>query len=700
MAMTTHYWIRGERGADRVAARSGLDLPPLLATVSAHRRRRGPYTAAGALVRSIADDALRRRPELGPRHHIELLTSAPELTGRVPAIKVPLEMTTAAGSRTRYQARLHTLRVAHGLVDFLHAYLHALGGERRTLVIEDIHEADPSDREFVAVLLRRTPPELLTVVVGGDRAPVTDPPGPMTVSLPAMLAAHTAPVDAPPAPRRPGAPGTAAAYVERDGTSDDPALLAAYRDCPAARRAALHDARATVLSGLGEESLSFGAIVYHHEHGTDPAGAGATMLRAAQLHFKSLGLYHAAVDYGLRGRGLVDREAPDQLWWRFTGDITTSLSALGRAEEAEGIYAELRALTDDPEVHMHTAYATAMLYARHYGDDRRDPHLARQWLHVAVAISSLLPDPKDRAFYTVFNRNGIALVETRVGRADAALELLNSGMCRLDEVLAPGEQLLHRTGLRYNRAQVYIMTGRLDEALADLDTVIEVDPHFHDHYFNRGNVLRRLGRTAEAVEDYGRALALSPPYPEAYYNRADALLELGDLPGALADLSRVIELDPDNADARLNRASIRQDLGDDDGALEDVAAGLALRPADARLLCLDGQLRAARGAAEEAWTSLSAAVAADPALAQAWAIRGMCAYEAGDLDAALADLDRAAQLLDSPQIRYNRAVARQEAGRFADAAEDYRAVLDMVDDEDARTQLYACRLAAAAAGRG
>ncbi|MEO3776553.1 tetratricopeptide repeat protein [Micromonospora sp. B11E3] len=719
--MGSHYWISADRRADRDRLRAGLDLPPLLARVEAHRRLRGPYSAAGAVLRAVGGDALARCPELGPRHHIEILTAAPEFEGSVPRIRSTLEQESESGARTRYQARLHTLRIAHGLTEFLRDYLAALGDGPRTLVVEDVQEADPTDHEFVAVLLRRLAPSQLTVVVGTAAEPPAEAPGPVSISLLAALRDRTVRLAAPAAPGASGGPAGVAgsgsdatpsagldaaalgelarAYVATECTGDDPRQRAAYRALSAADRAALHDERRQALLARGERSLLLGAVPYHAEHGSDPTGAGAAALREAQLYCKNLGLYHAAAELGERGRAVVDRASRPELWWDLTGDVTTSLSAIGRAEEAEALYGEARAISTDPLIHMHAAYGTAMLFARHYGDQRRDSQRARRWLNQAVAIASLLPDPKERAFYSVFHRNGIALVETREGRPEEALRLLNEGIARLDQELEPGEQLLHRTGLRYNRAQVYGMSGRLEEALADYSSVIEVDPNFHDHYFNRGNILRRLGRNKEAVEDYERALRLSPPFPEAYYNRGDARLELGDVNGALADFDRVLELDPEHVDARLNRAGLRCDLDDVDGAWADVTAGLALAPENPHLLCVKGRVLVERGEAEAAREAVSAALRIDDGLAEAWAIRGGLGYESGDLATAIADLSRAVELLGAPEIRYNRAVVYEAAGRFAEAAADYRAVLEVADDTDAAARLDDClRAASASAG--
>jgi tetratricopeptide (TPR) repeat protein len=712
--MGNHYWIRAELRRDRERIRSGLDLPPVLAVVDAHRRLRGPYTAAGTLLRLIAPDALQRCPELGVRHRIELAETTPELHLAVPPRERTLEATVSAREHSRYPARLQTWRLSHGVVEFIRDYLAAVG-EPRTLVVENAQHADYTDHEFLGVLLRRVSPELLTVVVGTAPAGVTSPPGPVAIRLADELGRYTTALDGPPAAA--GSPGTAAdpavagarpaepeiagtavaelaaAFVDSDGTSDEPRLLAGYRRLPADRRAALHDARAAELQAREEPSLMLGAVTYHLEHGTDRAAAVAA-LTTAQLHCKLLGFYHTAAELGLRGRALVDPHSDWDAWWQFTSTMTVSLSAAGRAEEAEGHYHEAHRRTIDPVLHMNISYATAMLYARHY-DERRDSARAREYINIAIAFADLLPDPKERAYNAVFMRNGLALVEVRDGNNAEAVRLLDEGMARLDRDLDPGEHRMHRSGLRYNRAQVLAMGGRLAEALAEYRAIVVDDPNMPDHHFNMGNLLRGLGRTEEAIANYERALALSPPFPEVYYNRGDARMELGDLAGALADFGRVLELQPGNVDALLNRATVHRDLGELAEAWADVQAGLALEAGNARLLCLQAGLLAERGEPQAAYRAASAAVQADPRLAEAWAVRAGLAYQDGDLAAAMSDLDRAVELGDTPEIRYNRAVAYEGAGRYAEALADYDAVLANLDDEDARMRRETCRKAVA-----
>jgi len=700
--VSSHFWVRADRAADRERLLAELRLPPVLAVVDAHRRLRGPYTAAGTVLRLIGPDALRRRPELGPRHHVVIQQTTPELRVAVP--DMGFDIASMVEHQTRFLARIHTLRLSHGLCDFIQGYLAALE-EPRTLVVSNLQHADPTDLEFMAVLLRRMDPARLTVVACTGAGEVADPPGPIPVSIGAALAAYATPVAAAapdsgdtgePEPDLDGAEVAELArrFVVSDGISDDQWLVAAYHRLPPAQRAALHDERAAALTALGEPSLLLGAVPYHAEHGSDPAGAGARAVRQAQQQCRLFGFYHAAAELGLRGRRLVDRDTDWERWWKFTSDTIVCLSSAGRADETAALIEEVRQLSQSPTIQMHLAYETAMLYARHYDDAKRDFGLARGWLNLAISISTVLDDSRERTYHTVFNRNGLALVEVRQGRFDEAIRLVTEGMERMDRELEPGDFHQHRIGLRYNRAQVYVMVGRYEEALSELSAVMEVDEFFPDHYFNRGNVLRKLGRTADAVVDYTRALEISPPFHEAYYNRAACLVELGDLDGALADYGRVVELDPDNADARLNKASVLRELGDPEAALREVAGGLDVRPDHAHLLALRGQLLADLGQEEAARAALLAAVGNDPSLAEAWAVLGELQFEAGALDVAAEAFDRAVELGGTPEMRFNRAVVHQAAGRFAAALADYDAVLAVIDDPDARSGRDECLRAA------
>ncbi len=691
-----HYWVDAPGRNQRAAIIAGLVIPPpLLPVTSAHRRLRGPYTAAGTIVRGLAARAIEQFPALVSAHDIEILSVAPELRGQIPATRETLTSLAVPEERTRFYSRLRTLRIAHGLTEFLRDYVARIGGPR-SLVVDQVDSADQTDQEFISVLLRRLDPALLTVVVGTGGA-ARQGLTPLAETLTRYARRYDAGLPDEPVPatvmgdtrrtRR-----LAAAYVDSDGTDDAPELEAAYLALPAAERARLHDARAAELAAAGEHSPRLGAIPYHREHGTDPSGAGTKALREGLDYCIDMGFYEATVDFGRRGRAAIDWQRQRELWWVFTTKMTTSLAALGRPAEAEELYDEARAIDTSALVHMQAAYATAMLYTRHHDEERRDHRRALGWINEAIAIAALLPGVRERAFNTVFNQNGLALIKNHLGEPEEALRLVNEGLERLDRELDPDEHRLHRSVLRYNRAQVYAGMGRLDEALADYTAVIGEDPHYPEYRFDRAGLLRRLGRDDEAVAEYETAMSLSPPFPELYYNRADLRSAQGDLDGALADFGYVLELDPDYVDAYINRAGILAGEGLLAAARRDVAAGLAVVPGDPYLLCLLGRLELEEGHHDAARAAVDAAVRADAPVAEAWATRAAVAFETGDPGSALADLTRAMELAPDPALLFNRGSVHQAMENWGAAEADFTSALESEPgDADTWLRRAACR---------
>ncbi|MFF4291651.1 tetratricopeptide repeat protein, partial [Streptomyces sp. NPDC001633] len=73
---------------------------------------------------------------------------------------------------------------------------------------------------------------------------------------------------------------------------------------------------------------------------------------------------------------------------------------------------------------------------------------------------------------------------------------------------------------RCERGDALRVTGRDEEALADYDRALELDPGYAYAYASRGVSLSNLGRHEEGLADLDRALALQPDYPWALEHRA------------------------------------------------------------------------------------------------------------------------------------------------------------------------------------
>ncbi|MFC4056808.1 tetratricopeptide repeat protein [Planomonospora corallina] len=601
-------------------------LPPLLLPpVDADRRLRGPYTATGAVVAAVLPDA---PPELVARYDIELRTVAPDLRDRIPERRRSRADGLPRAERILVHAPRRTLRIANGVAEFLRGHLERTGPRR--LVVTGLAEADPTDREVLAVLRRRIPPELLAVQTREQAVPLPE-------------------LD-------PGEHDKRAGELERQGTVG-------------ARLAAVH----------------------HREHGTDPRRA-VEALRFAVEWCLDAGCHDAVAELGARGLALTDPAAEPEVWWRFLHSTATALGSLRREEEAAALFDLARRESVSPVTHAAAAYATGMLKVRHHDAARRDLDAALAWVNEAIAISTLLPDPRERAFKLGFDLNARALVEVRRGRPETALELVQQAIDLADEGLGPDEHPIHRLVLRANRAQLAVMLGRPEAALEDLDAVIAADPGYPDYYIDRGNLLHRLGRPDDAVADYETAMRVGPPFPEPYYNRAEIRFSTGDHEGALADLDHALELDPEFVDALANRAGLLAALGEYGRARADAEAGLALDPDNPYLLCALGQVEMAEGRSAAARAAFDRALERSPGLTAAWASRGALAFETGDPEGAVADFTRALEPGADPALLFNRALALRAAGRADEAAADLARALELAPgDEDVRRELEALR---------
>ncbi|MEV8636456.1 tetratricopeptide repeat protein [Streptosporangium sp. NPDC051023] len=591
--------------------------PLLLSPVDADRRLRGPYTVASAIVSALAPVA---QPELVARYDIELRAVAPDMHGLIPVRRQSIAGLLPKAERILVHAPRRTLRLSNGIAEFVREYLSETGA--RTLVVENLHEADPTDRELLAVLRRRIGPELLTVVTGEHAVP-EEPLSPET-----------------------------------------------------------HDALADELEREGTVGARLGAIPYHREHGTDPRKAVEAFRFAVEWCLEA-GCHDAVAELGTRALALADpRDTEPETWWRLLHSTATALGALHRESEAEALFDRARRESVSPATHAAAAYTTAMLKVRNHDPALRDLDAALAWVNQAIAISTLLPDPRERAFKLGFDLNGRALVEVRLGRPGKALELVQEAIDLAERDLPPGAHPIHRMVLLANKAQLAVMLGRPDEALENLDTVIAIDPGYPDYYIDRGNLLHRLGRLEPAVADYETAMRVGPPFPEPYYNRAEIRFSTGDHQGALADLDHALALDPEFVDGLANRAGLLVALGEYGRARADTEAGLALDPLNPYLLCALGQVEMAEGRPERAGAAFDRALEISPSLAAAWASRGMLAFETGDPEGAVADLTRALEPGADPVLLFNRAMALRAAGREEEAVADLTRALDLSPDDD------------------
>lgn len=98
---------------------------------------------------------------------------------------------------------------------------------------------------------------------------------------------------------------------------------------------------------------------------------------------------------------------------------------------------------------------------------------------------------------------------------------------------------------------VCLQRGLAAEAAGHLERAVAGAPDRPDHHINLGVAMDALGRMDDAIGHYRRALALAPDSAVAYANLGFALRRQGDFAQALDAFERTLERDPEHTGAQL-----------------------------------------------------------------------------------------------------------------------------------------------------
>ena len=191
------------------------------------------------------------------------------------------------------------------------------------------------------------------------------------------------------------------------------------------------------------------------------------------------------------------------------------------------------------------------------------------------------------------------------------------------------------------RARARGLKGDHEEALADCDRALEIEPDFDAALYERGNLLRKLGRFDKSLEDLEKLIELLPESPQGHLSRASTLRKLGRREEALAACEKAIQLDPKRSNAYLFRGDSKFDRGLWADALADYDEAIRLEPTNAlphaaKAVALatayDPKFRDGARAVESANRAIELGGGKDPACL--WSL-AVAQAEKGDFDAAL-----------------------------------------------------------------
>jgi tetratricopeptide (TPR) repeat protein len=90
----------------------------------------------------------------------------------------------------------------------------------------------------------------------------------------------------------------------------------------------------------------------------------------------------------------------------------------------------------------------------------------------------------------------------------------------------------------------HLNNGKIEEALADFNRAIEIDPKKAAGYLGRANTLNIMGQYAQSIADYNIVIEINPKIANAYVNRGSAYSHLGEIEKAIVDYEKGLALDP------------------------------------------------------------------------------------------------------------------------------------------------------------
>jgi tetratricopeptide (TPR) repeat protein len=143
--------------------------------------------------------------------------------------------------------------------------------------------------------------------------------------------------------------------------------------------------------------------------------------------------------------------------------------------------------------------------------------------------------------------------------ADSPSTPTGTDIRRCDSALIDGNLSQYEiVATHVNRGILRLRRGGVDEAVADFDQAIALDPNQPEAYLNKGAALLRRQNPSEALQLFTVALERETSRPAiAHYGRAIANEQLGNVREAYNDYRAASELAPDWADPRTELARFR-----------------------------------------------------------------------------------------------------------------------------------------------
>jgi tetratricopeptide (TPR) repeat protein len=204
------------------------------------------------------------------------------------------------------------------------------------------------------------------------------------------------------------------------------------------------------------------------------------------------------------------------------------------------------------------------------------------------------------------------------------------------------------SGVLLNRGMAYFRLGSFSEAHADFTTCIQQSSADVSGYLNRYAVRKAMGRTSEAMLDLNRAIELQPESARLRLIRSRELRGAGHLKAAREDFEFAMKSRPRSVEDWLSVALAKLSI-DPQQSLQDLESAETLHGPDVSILqTMAHVLSEHLQRPDDAIRALDRVLQLEPAFQKALAGRAVLHARLGNVELALADVERLESLEVSP----------------------------------------------------
>lgn len=173
-------------------------------------------------------------------------------------------------------------------------------------------------------------------------------------------------------------------------------------------------------------------------------------------------------------------------------------------------------------------------------------------------------------------------IYTLRGFAHGELAEYDAAFADFDKALASNPDAMPLYGVHVNRGVTRLRQGKLDEAVADLQKAIELNPKQFQAHVNLAMAYQKQKKLDDALRELDEAATLEPASAALYRNRARLQLARHQDQAALGDFDKAIALEPKDSMApalvedHVERGQIFQRARSHQGALQSANQALKL----------------------------------------------------------------------------------------------------------------------------